>query len=221
MKLKEELRSVVASAGHRIGIMNAYRIKNELAKKESSESLIRSLEREATIYTVKLYSSGKIPRSVVADTISWTKNIVENIVDIRMADQESLYEDSFLLNKLKNPFFTVETQYKLDKYLKENGFYVSPEEIVLGTYHKIPNINGVTKTKLAKDTLEYVPIFPLLKNILELPEVLANSFEVSSQHDALTLAFFMLAALHRPKAKKVTQGDSVKSFLDVTHDSSR
>ncbi|CAG7728646.1 unnamed protein product [Allacma fusca] len=31
--LKEELRSVVASAGHRFGIMNAYRIKSELAKK--------------------------------------------------------------------------------------------------------------------------------------------------------------------------------------------
>ncbi|CAG7730443.1 unnamed protein product, partial [Allacma fusca] len=276
--LKEELRSVVSSAGHRIGIINAYRIKSELAKKvtkctlcslnlnlnwkslwthlkcshkfnarcrkfscpvcnseftwynsyrrhfqlhesspktsvsehersiqkskefvgsneneeetentdesklpESAENLIRNLEREAAIYTVKLHSSGKIPRSVIAEIISWTKDIVEKIVEICIAEQESLNEDSVLLNKLKNPFFKVETQYKLDKYLKDNGFYVEPEEIVLGTYHKITNINNVTITKLAKDTLEYVPIFPLLKKVLELPGVLANSFEVSSR----------------------------------------
>jgi len=65
--------------------------------------------------------------------------------------------------------------------LKDNGFYFGPEEIVLGTYHKMTNINGVTKTRLAKDTLKHVPIFPLLKKVQELPGVLANSFEVSSR----------------------------------------
>ncbi|CAG7817838.1 unnamed protein product [Allacma fusca] len=48
-------------------------------------------------------------------------------------------------------------------------------------------------------------------------KTLVNFGILGEEHGVLTLAFFMLAALHRPKAKKVTQGDSAKSFLDVTH----
>ncbi|CAG7732158.1 unnamed protein product [Allacma fusca] len=71
------------------------------------------------------------------------------------------------------------------------------------SYHLFADNRSSKWTEIAPNILEY------FKSM--------NFGTLGEEHDVLTLAFF---ALHLPKAKNVTQGDSVKSFLDVTHVSS-
>ncbi|CAG7720558.1 unnamed protein product, partial [Allacma fusca] len=151
-QLKDELRSIVTSADD-----------NDT---QICKDFVDTWESKATIFVAKLLYSGKIPQTVVTEIIDWTKELLlmvtTSITKILSGESDSDKLEC-VLTTFQNPFKNVDTSFKLEQHLIKTGNFIEPEEIVLGTYHKVKNHRSATETSLCKDTFQYVPAAKLVK----------------------------------------------------------
>ncbi|CAG7718309.1 unnamed protein product [Allacma fusca] len=151
-------------------------------EEKNLEEIYKLFEKSIICYIVKLQSSGKMPLSTCTEVFNMTKSVIENVVQICEASLKAdLLNKESILQKFEDTFKYVKSQYCLEKYLITEGFYNKPEEIALGSRHKLVSKKGANSTKLVYDTLQYVSIEKTLKMVVEIPGVLDSIFEITKQ----------------------------------------
>jgi hypothetical protein len=142
------------------------------------ESQIEEIRKNAVQFVVQLKSSGKLPLSACQEILVTVTKVLNSIIGIcgsitkEKIDQETKLQ---LIEKLKDPFAAVSSDYLLKKHLKESGHLILPQEVVLGSFLKPKK----GKHHLVFDTYQYVPIEAILKKVLEMPGVMKSILEVN------------------------------------------
>jgi hypothetical protein len=160
---------------------------------------------EAVSYFVANMKATAIPYSNVQQIIYEVEGLVEIIANHLQHKLSSIVEEvqtqfkEANLSKfetvfqecevVKKTFEGLRSQYQQDKYFKDKGYFISPEERVLGqsfTSQSDTSTGGV-KQKVKNDSFQYVPMKKTLRKHLEQPGVMAAILHQQPCEDGLLL----------------------------------
>lgn len=117
-------------------------------------------------------SASEMVSGIVSHLQEYASNLIRKHIPAD-AVQDVLQKVRVHFEPFKKPFQGLETQWKEDKYFKETGCLIVPEETVLG--HRIDQRNNSLSASVQQvvvsDSTYYIPISKVLKKFLELPGV--------------------------------------------------
>ncbi|KAK3909843.1 Formamidopyrimidine-DNA glycosylase [Frankliniella fusca] len=183
-----------------------------------------ALQSQSDAFVCKYYSKPSLPRNVVQNIVDDVQDLLSNGVFMNILRdkvmqalqscqaEESLVEEiSGMFNAVQNPFEHLQTEYLRKQYFEKSGYYAAPEVFELGKrLQQVKTANGM-KWKWVSVTAVHVPLAPVLKNFLELPDalqcILDYMKQLQDQKDSISN--FIQGKLWKEKLKKFSPTEIV------------
>lgn len=150
---------------------------------ELPDNLNCVIASEVDIFISKLYKNKNITRGEVQEIINYTggllrglgevlRPVVFKVLERANASSDELYsmEDAFEI--LENPFENLRSEYMRVKTYKEEGTYIEPVPILLGTTLGTSNIRDEHQIHMDRLTAQHIPLSVTLKKFLEQPGII-------------------------------------------------
>ena len=172
--------------------------------------------RENIAMFIATMKASYVPFSFIQNVIEEVDELTQNIIDhlhIRVeplvrdiksgtkptADQCNEVLEHFA--QLKNLFGGLKTQRQQDRYFKEKGVFISPEEQIIGRsfVSQVDSSTGAAKQVLKDDTYQYIPIDQTIKKHLERPGIMAAILDHHSSRNDELLKTYWDASYYRDK----------------------
>jgi len=170
--------------GHAFSSMN-----EEFDLSVSNSSFGDFVRHNAAVFVSKFYGKPSLPRNVVQEIIDETQNlIIQGSVVMDMlktkvmrtltsveAPTSDIEEITAMFSALETPFDHLKTEYLRLKYFEASGYYVPPKTIMIGKQlENVKTKEGTIKATWVDVTAEHIPVSPILKQFLELPDALSS-----------------------------------------------
>lgn len=182
------------------------------------------LAHQADAFVCKYYSKPSFPRNIVQDIINDTDDFLNNgsamhllkdkVMDALNTSQAEpcvIEEISSMFALIQNPFHHLRTEHLRLKHFTSSGCYVVPENFILGRrLLPIRTKKGVLY-KWRPVYAVHIPLGGVLKNFLELPNMLQNILEYVDilMKDEENLCNFIQGNLWKMKRRKFKSSDIV------------
>lgn len=141
------------------------------------DNLILAIKKKAVKFVVQLKSSGRLSLSICNEIISNISQLFNDVVNfIGKFTCSEVNDLPNYLDQLRNPFEMVKSDYLLQKYLTDTGYFIKPEEVVLGS--RLATVK--LKSQVKFDKYHYVPITKVLEKVLAMPGVMRSILEVNN-----------------------------------------
>lgn len=116
-----------------------------------------------------------------------------------------------MFNAVESPFSHLNTEYKRLQYFMDNGHFILPNEFEFGKQLKQIKTDSEIKCKWVKVTGQHIPLAPVLKKFLELPDSLSSilSYVDSLNQNTSNICNFIQTIAWKQKISKFRPTDIV------------
>ncbi|CAH0386740.1 unnamed protein product [Bemisia tabaci] len=172
---------------------------------ELPDNLNCVIASEVDIFISKLYKNKNITRGEVQEIINYTggllrglgevlRPVVFKVLERANASSDELYsmEDAFEI--LENPFENLRSEYMRVKTFKEEGTYIEPVPILLGTTLGTSNIRDEHQIHMDRLTAQHIPLSVTLKKFLEQPGIINKL--LNYVQEVVSEKTFLLSYIH-------------------------
>lgn len=183
-----------------------------------------ALQSQCDAFVCKYYSKASLPRNIVQNIVDDVQDLLSNGVFMNtlrdkvmqalqssQAEQPLVETVSGMFNAVQNPFEHLQTEYLRKQYFEKSGYYVAPKVFVLGKRLKQVKTRNGMKWKWLSVTAVHVPLAPVLKNFLELPNALQSILDYMKQLQEQKdfISNFIQGKLWKEKLKNFSPTDIV------------